>query len=173
MVVILCGCDGTGKSTCFSKLRESMNANFIKESYTSDESKKLLRSLYTSTRVDDHEITIYDRATILDDLVYQRVMANKESNLIFTVGVDTISSVLNRSVVIYFDLDDFALTERLLERGDDFITIHQVNKIKKSYNEIFKKFNINHITLDTTGLSEDDVYNKVKGIIENEKLKNS
>lgn len=173
MIVILAGCDGTGKSTCFKKLRQSsIEANFIKESYTDDGSSKTIRSLFVASKINDNDLTIYDRATILDDIVYEQVMANKVSDLLLTVGYENLTQTLNKCIIIYFDLDDVELTNRLTQRGDDYITVHQINKIKKCYKDTFKKLNINYINFNVTGLSEDDVANKVKEIIANEKSKN-
>lgn len=171
MVVILAGCDGTGKSTCFNKLKKSMDADFIKESYTKNIAEKTARALFTASITSNDRLTIYDRATLLDDLVYDPVMINQESQLIPSLGVDFISETLNKCMIIYFDLDDFVLTERLQQRGDDYIKAHQINKIKHSYDRVFEKLDINRVYLDTTNLSVDEVYRKVKGFIENEKFK--
>ena len=174
MVVILAGCDGTGKSTCFNRLRESISANFIKESYVSSFEKRRIRALFTSSKITDGDLTIYDRATILDDLVYDPVMTNRESSLITAFGGGVISCLLNRCLIIYLDLDDCELTKRLESRGDDYVSAHQINKIKNSYKTIFERYNICHERVDVTGLSEDDVYNTVKGIIDKyEESKNS
>ena len=171
MVVILAGCDGTGKSTCFDKLRKSLDADFIKESYTKSFFEKKARAFYTASRVGDDRLLIYDRATILDDLVYDPVMINQPSRLIDTMGKGLISDILNKCLIIYFDLDDVVLTDRLELRGDDYIEAHHINKIKHSYDKVFEIFDVNREYLDTTGLSREEVFNKVKEIIKYEKLK--
>ena len=173
MVVILAGCDGTGKSTCFDKLRKSIDANFIKESYVKDVDRKVSRVLFTASKIIDDDLTIYDRATLLDDLVYDPVMINQKSSLLDTFSKEEISGLLRRCLIIYFDVDDFELTKRIESRGDDYINVHQINKIKHSYQEVFDYFQISPIYLDATGLSEDVVFEITKGVIQQyEKTKN-
>lgn len=165
MVVILAGCDGTGKSTCFNKLKQSVDANFIKESYTKDVEAKRLRALFTASKINDNDLTIYDRATVLDDLVYDPVIANQESMLVPMMGKGSLNLFLFGCLIIYFDLDDYEITRRLEKRKDDYITVHQVNKIKNSYQKVFNDFNLDPVKINVTGLSEDQVYEVVKEVI--------
>jgi len=176
MVVILAGCDGTGKSTCFDKLRKSMNANFIKESYTNDDLVKFVRIQYTSAIARESDLTIYDRATILDDIVYSQVMANRYPSWLPEQGTRDYNQLiytLDNCLIVYFNLDDAELQRRLDQRGDEYITPNQVNKIKYWYNRVFGLLGLTCKEIDVTGLSEDQVYYKVKEIIEAyEKFKN-
>ena len=172
MVVILAGCDGTGKSTCFDKLRKSIDADFLKESYTSDILEKKAKALFTGSKTMSDRLTIYDRATILDDLVYDPVMLNQQSQLINVLGKKLISVILNRCMIIYFDLDNSALAERLQYRGDDYITSDKIKDIKNSYDKVFEDLDVNRIYLDVTNLSRDEVYNEVRRIIDSENFKN-
>ena len=172
MVIILAGCDGTGKSTCFKLLKEQMPGNFIKESYTDDVHVKHIRAEFLISKLNDKDLTVYDRATILDDLVYEYVMNNNRSYLYNLLGVPTIKEALRKSLIIYFELDEETLKNRLEIRKDDYIKAYQINKIKRFYEETFKNLNLNIRRLNVTGLSPEQVYNKVRRIIENEEFEN-
>ena len=170
MVIILAGCDGTGKSTCFKLLKETIPGNFIKESYTSNVNDKAIRALFTDTKTHDKDLTVYDRATILDDLVYEEVMCNSRSELYTRIGIKKLKMILDKCVIIYFDLDNYVLTERLQQRKDDYVKVSQVNKIKWCYEKVFSEMKLDIKKIDITGLTEKQVYSQVRRIIENEEL---
>lgn len=149
MVVILVGADGTGKSTCFAMLKKLFPyARFIKESHTKSEFEKLhnVERLIEHTR--SSELIIYDRTVLLDDLVYSKIIDGKRSEFEDTAYV----SYLRKCLIINFTCTARVLEERLLERGDEFITPGQIENIVRSYKDVYQKYNLfgNVFTIDTT-----------------------
>ena len=136
MIYILAGPDGAGKSTVVEELKKTLkDVIFIKESYTPDVSERYDRLRKVKYLLNCGHDVVYDRATILDDFIYEPVIAKKESVLNNTDAID----VLKQVTIIYFECNDSALQKRLSERGDDCITFEDISNIKKRYEKFFEE----------------------------------
>ena len=164
MVYIIVGCDCTGKSTAFNLLKtmhESKNMVFIKESRTTDESAKLYRVRRVANFAESKVNVVYDRATIIDDFVYNEIIDGRQSML----PKEEVMEVLQNCKVIYFECADDELKARLDFRGDEFVTLNQLRAIKARYEEVFTEFHIEPLRIDTTNMRIHEVHNALDNII--------
>lgn len=134
MIYILEGADGAGKSSVFQWLKEHLeDAVFIKESYTPSLEERKQRVDKFERLLQSGKTVVYDRATILDDYIYEPIMANVESQLDASVTWP----LLKQATVIYFDCPVKVLAERLAQRGDDYIEEHHLQSIVDAYEKMF------------------------------------
>ena len=163
MVYIIVGCDCTGKSTAFNLLKtmhESKNMVFIKESRTTDESAKFYRVRRVANFAKSKINVVYDRATIIDDFVYNEIIDGRKSAL----PKDEVRDILQDCKVIYFECADEELEARLNFRGDEFITLDKLRAIKARYEEVFEELYIEPIRIDTTCMRIHEVHNVLDNI---------
>ena len=162
MIYILAGPDGAGKSTVVEYLKTVLkDVIFIKESYTSDVSERYDRLRKVKYLLSCGRDIVYDRATILDDFIYEPVVAKKESVLNGTDAID----VLKQVTIIYFNCDDKTLQERLLERGDDYVTFTDIPNIKAQYEKFFEENDLSIYQVDGADMEKVvrcDVLNIIK-----------
>lgn len=153
MVYILAGADGTGKSTWMekAKLHFGNRYKYEKESHTDDEAEKVRRvhkiQKYLNSGVD----VIYDRATILDDLIYKPVIEGKESLL----NTEAYANILRRCKVLYFSGETREVAKRVFDRGDDYLNCDTIDQLEQviceimdKYGKVFDKWGIDYDTFD-------------------------
>lgn len=154
MVYIFEGLDGTGKTTLVQKLSEELKKrnirhNVIKESVTHDEDEKKDRINRNALLRFRNKITIYDRATIIDDFVYKPVI-DGEASLLNTLVSDTVCN--GRTVVFYLEAPIDTLCERIGKRGDEYLDYdglaEQLKTLSEQYEEVFEKLHIIPIRLN-------------------------
>lgn len=139
MIYILAGADGTGKSTLFKGLKDKLSgAVFIKESYTPDIEERHLRVARFQELLKSGKTVIYDRATILDDLVYCPVIDHKESSL----RTPFVAGLLSDATVIYLQGNVELIKDRLNARGDEYVNGDNVHQILNGYEEAFIDMNV-------------------------------
>lgn len=149
MLYIMAGADGSGKSTCFEMLKHYLGdkAVFIKESATSSLDEKIARVQRADALAASGELVIYDRATVLDDLIYEPIVRHKSSELLYN---GTIWRILQHAKILYFTCEDEVLFERLKERGDDYVTAEMLPAIKDAYEKFFENEHLMPYRFDTT-----------------------
>lgn len=120
MVILLEGVDGTGKSTLMQYLKSVLkeSAVFIKESYTPDVLEKQARLQQLDRYADNKDtLFIYDRATAIDEFVYNPIIANEEPQLDY----EEARAILQKCFIIYLTCQTDVLLRRLEGRGDEYI----------------------------------------------------
>ena len=153
MLYIMAGVDGAGKSTCFDILRRYLGnkAVFVKESYTPSIEERLARVEKIAKLAASDRVVIYDRATVLDDLVYEPILQGKESVLRKDSEVsDKVRQILSEAKVLYFICKDVVAEERLKERGDEYVKVTDIAKIKCAYGDVFLELGLQPYIFDTT-----------------------
>lgn len=170
MIVVLIGMDGTGKTELFQRLQKAYpKAVYIKESYPGANlvARYVRRDVFeTFVRFNRDVTVIYDRATIIDDLVYEPIISKKPSY--FDRDYERLSQLLKQCYVVYLTADLDLLKRRIEKRGDHFIGSDQLEAIQQSYQEVFEKLNISPYTIDTTTLTLDQVYDEAMAILRGE-----
>lgn len=171
MIYILAGNECTGKTTLFDMLKKGAEfrpeTTFIKESYTDADGAKSIRMLYfLQTLLENNKTVVYDRATILDDMVYSKVIDGRRP-----LHYDDCRKILcgkrytGRYKVIYLDTDVEILKKRLAERGDEYIEPEQLVEIKESYEKVLGMLpSASVIRINASG-DYYDTYNKVLAAI--------
>lgn len=153
MLYIMAGADGTGKSTCFETLKRYLGnkAVFVKESYTPSIEERFARVRKIAELAKSDKVVIYDRATVLDDLVYEPVLQKKNSVLCEDVEMyHLVEQVLREAKILYFTCENAVLKERLEERGDEYVTFDDIVEIRDTYDEVFEAIGIRPYVFNTT-----------------------
>lgn len=170
MVIILVGCDCTGKSTCFDQMNNG-TGQFIKGQPTDDMKKQVE---YMRELVDSNEKIVFDRVPIIDDIVYKPVFAKKDSDLLHNEDMlNDVRQILKKCCVLYFTCDTEIIAERLNSRGDELVTVDQLDEIKRNYKEAFQILDMTPYSVDTGDKTPEEVYKYVEGIIDYENSGNS
>lgn len=171
MVTILAGNECTGKSTCFAHLRDMVEASqaidclFIKESHTNSELEKLGRVSYVRELVTGNQTALFDRATMLDDLVYNPITDNKQSRLVNEQTKEWYVDTLKKCQIIFFECSLNTIKQRLSQRGDEYINESQLEQIQQGYEAIFEQYGLEPIRINVDGLGEKEVVRKVMEVL--------
>ena len=167
MVTILAGNECTGKSTCFEMLRKNFEDKkdvlFIKESHPDSIEEKWKRVCYINSLIENKQEAVFDRATVLDDIIYSEIIDHKPSDVANEIIVH---NVLKKCRIIYFDCKLDVIAQRMVARGDEFIKPHQLSMINVGYERAFDQFELLPIRIDVNGLTREQVYNKVVEVLE-------
>lgn len=174
MIYIITGVDCAGKSTCFEAIKNECKAQgkndvvFIKESFTPSIEERVAKVERTLELSRTGKVVVYDRATILDDMVYNPLTEGKESPI---KKLDKAVAGLRECTIIYLDCDNETLKKRLRERGDEYVTENDVVTLKKRYQELFRELDISPCVIDVSCLYPHEVVNEVKKVIFKKKSK--
>lgn len=170
MVYILAGVDCTGKTTVYNKLKKVLGnaAVFVKESNCPTDKEKRYRLQKLQALIESGETVIYDRATAIDDYVYEPVMAGKDTAL----DMLTVQDLLTHCVVIYFHAANETITSRLQYRGDEHVTPDMVPEIVRRYDKFFNELLLPNVyPVNVDGKSEMEVFNQVFNIVSRKSFK--
>ena len=147
--IVLVGCDGVGKTTIAKKL-ENMGYEYVKCSHSDGDDKKAL-SLALLDELKHYDKIVFDRFYFPDDIIYSDVVSNVNTN------ADDWLEVYNRLVqdgytIILLEDDFDNITQRFLNRGDDYVDVSMLNNIINAYNNVLSKFdhvriNVNDVKL--------------------------
>lgn len=168
MVVIIAGADGVGKTTLIENMKKVWpRYTYIKESYPgSSTSVRISRMQDIKKHAHSSDMVIYDRATLLDDTIYEPIMNERESVYKNEALWKEVCTVLNDCCIIYLKCTKTLLLQRINERGDDYIHSAQLGAICARYEEtlnalqrerVVDKPVLNQHTIDVTHMSEQQV----------------
>lgn len=147
MIIILEGCDCTGKTTFAEMLSQKTGFEIVKGS--SFEISEL-----GDFGMYEHMWNLLDKDNIIiDRFLYSNLVYGSLYNYPMMQPMQYMSLVqkLNRtSLVVYLQASQFVIAERMASRGDDMIKIQDINRILDSYNA-----NINGIFMPKAMLSLD------------------
>ena len=158
MIVIVDGLDCSGKSTVYDRLYQNLDqAYFIKESYPGpSDMERIDRLTSFHRRVEEPYLYVYDRASVIDDPVYEYRFNQRNSIL-----EDLLTERLFRDVlVLHFTVEKQEWLNRLSKRGDKYIDASEYESIVNAYNKFYAKFKPRVVTIDTTNLDPEGAYNK-------------
>ena len=119
MVFLIEGVDGCGKSTVVQSLRELYpEITYVKEFYPGDSlEERLIRVKTLSNHINSTEVVVYDRATALDEFVYEPILAGvggKDPMLDW----NKVHPMISKCGIIYLDCSSAVARKRLEDRGD-------------------------------------------------------
>lgn len=136
MNIIIIGPDGSGKTTFAKNLAKEFNMNYVKCSYL--ENNKLTRA---KEMLENNKNTVYDRFYFPDEMVYSKV---KGSNITIPEkwAWEKIENMLTDTIIIYFYAEYTELVSRLINRGDEYVSVSEISSILETYDEILKDINV-------------------------------
>lgn len=148
MIVIIEGTDGVGKTTLCEEIAKRYNYLYVKESYTDDVKEKEKRVQDLLARLMSNLNFIYDRTTLIDDFVYG--FLNKTESTLSQYQF-IIQVLLNHCQIIHLTIDPKIQKKRLKQRGDEYITYKDINKLEQQYEDFYWQLN----NVEYINLSED------------------
>ena len=135
--VILIGCDGVGKTTLAELISKEFDYKYIKAS-AKDSDNKIEYANKVLDSITDNKV-LFDRFYFPDDLIYSKLIAGTENDLVFDDWIPVIKRLNQMGFVIVYLTQDFELIKkRFIERGDEFITVDQLELINSMYTDIME-----------------------------------
>lgn len=162
MIVIIEGLDGVGKTTICKEICKIKKYVYIKESFTDNIEEKKKRLIKMIERIIDDNIYIYDRASIIDDFIYD--FLNDYESYYYSYR-DIVNSILNHCKIIHLVLNEEERTKRFIRRGDKYINNEHIDIISSNYRQYYKNQNSIIYLFPLTNDLEKDI-NKIIKIIE-------
>jgi len=71
------------------------------------------------------------------------------------------NDISSRALLVYLEADIDVLTSRMNSRGDDYVTVDRLQIIKDKYEESLNKITLDHIRINTSSLTKQQILNKV------------
>jgi len=172
--IVFCGVDGAGKTSIINRLRNQLNATYIKEPTKEIEAAPVFKkiSLFAQDREEQFRdikfpLTrhlISDRSYICS-LVYQSIEIEKEYGW---STYQSINYVLEQQpetprpdIVIFIHASTSVIIKRLMSRNEERLTFDQINEIQNRYSLVFKLYNFNTLSIDTTRHSINSSVNNI------------
>ena len=166
MVIIIDGLDCSGKSTVYDRLRSELDgAYFLKDSYPApSDIERMDRLALFKRRSAEPYLYVYDRATVIDDPVYEYLFNERTSILEEEMDSETFKNCL----VLHFTVDKDVWLKRMEDRGDAYVDIDDYEAIIESYDAFYRKYQPKMLeVIDTTNLSKDEAFRQAYYIINN------
>lgn len=163
MNIIIEGCDGVGKTTLVTKLKEYYNVDSIRLSYKDPKDYNFYSRILEKTDC------IFDRhflSEIVYSIIFEREceLNNEELNKLYK------QTIFSNIPILILDTDTSEILRRLDERGNEHQTIvDNIDRIRKYFKKLSEACNIEII--DTSKISFEDIIRKVENY--NEKHRNS
>ena len=162
MNIVLCGCDGTFKTTIAEKLSEKFKLSIVKGSsfeLAQGENEELYKF---SLDIANSNNQIVDRF-IWSNLVYTTLYP--EYTALTDKQREAIENTMrDNTIIIYLTASPDVIVKRLEERGDEYITSDKVEDIITTYNSVMSDAVHNEMkvyTYDTGILSSDDIVSQI------------
>ena len=160
MVIIVEGLDGTGKTTLCNQLGEDLGCEIIHEGYPGESfGIRLYRLRRLIENIKSNKLIIYDRCTCIDDFVYS--MLNEQKSELGDLRVE-IDNVLKETTIINVTVDKDEQIRRLLHRGDEYITVNDLEDLRHSYTTFYNELSSDVINVELTNDNNDNVKKIVK-----------
>lgn len=161
MVFLIEGMDGTGKTTAVDGLKMLLpDAVYIKESYPGDSLEERQNRLQVlKRRINSCEVFVYDRATALDEFVYEPIVGSGAPKLDW----EYVKPILSQCLTIYFECDSTTIVDRLENRGDEYLADMSLSEVVKKVKTEYSRYvcQIPHVTIDVTDLAVEGVCDQV------------
>ena len=153
MVFLIEGIDGCGKTTVVNNLKKLFpEITYVKESRPGDSYDERVNRLDALRKyINSCEVVVYDRATALDEFIYEPVIGKRPSMLKW----EEVEPLLSQCVVIYLSCAVDVISERLEGRGDEYINgsdLSVLREIMFGYDKYIHQ--IPHVCIDVTNMSE-------------------
>jgi len=158
MIVVFEGIDGVGKTTLCEGLKNvlrdeflSMHVFYHKESSPGKfVTERLERIKLFEKRLYDKDLHIYDRATVIDDYVYEPVFTHTVSLLTTSAFLTLwITEMLQHTLVLHICAPMDVVKARLQVRGDEFVSSEQLNEVYCMYSNAYDLLDIKPVCIDS------------------------
>lgn len=168
MIIALVGCDCSGKSTCFNKIDKSIGT-FVKGVQIKGINVQYLSELKQKAESDD--LYIFDRIPIMDDFVYSPIFNKGAMSDLFWL-LDDVREIAQKCTFIYFKCPVGEITRRMASRGDEYVSIKNIDSILINYAVTFEILKVKPVIVSTYRLNEEQTLEKVMEVIKNENRRN-
>lgn len=175
-MLILEGPECTGKTTVVQRLADEHSCPVFKRVRTKDRFAMLSsvindidQQLMRTSVGSGDSLIVFDRWQLVSDVVYEKYCYDESSIL------EPLYPVLGKTcqkaniLVVHMTIDKDEMVRRFNVRGDRLRTVDEAVKVWQAYNRMFTRGSLGcylpHVALDTTGLTQDQVYSRIEDII--------
>lgn len=149
LFVVFEGVDGVGKSTLAEKMAEYFEVGITHndKSYSYEEGKENSYNYIETMR--NMETGVIDRLVHTGEGVYAPIYRGYDGTDYFD---DLEEKMLEEFdiLIVYVTADDKIIEERLKSRGEDYINIEDIAKLKENYQKFLNRTKIPYLTFDAT-----------------------
>lgn len=157
--ILIEGSDGAGKSTTIQYLQMLLEWPVVKGSdfsHAAQGNEYLFNKFYKLTDLNNF---IFDRCHI-SNLVYAQLY--KDYSILTPEQVQLIEDRLrNESMVFYLYADLDVVINRVVNRGDDYVKVDMIKKIRDKYDEVLSQSTLKIVRIDTTEIEPLDVAKEI------------
>ena len=162
MKILICGPDGSGKTTLANELSHELCLPVFKGSVQDHNKQRNLETLLF-----ERDNFICDRCYALEDEVYSNLKIGKKS---IDLTRDITNRIKENCIIVYLDADINTLYNRLSVRGDSFIATDRafLAHLQYEYSKFFDKYGFKPIVFNNRETYE--IVRELKEMILNESI---
>lgn len=166
MIIITCGCDATGKTTLIEQLSKELNYNIVKGSSFQITGNKTNKELFESfTDLLETDNVIFDRY-IYSNYVYAPLY--EDYSVLTEEQVRFIERELKGdAIVIYLTASTETIKQRFETRGEEYVSIDEIDKIKLGYEKVLMHSDLPVYTYNTSIISTEEIVEDIMDILNN------
>ena len=157
MIIIISGCDRTGKTTFCNQLKSKLNNyEYIHFSVPATEEQAYNEYLNFINTADSNKLYIIDRF-YESEAVYAPIYRNY--HIAYHQKFDDLLRKNHKILFIYIQADLNIIKQRINDIGDDFININDIEKICFNYNIYMQSIKLPYIIINNNTLT--DLYSNI------------
>lgn len=158
-LILVEGVDCAGKTSLINLLSNALSFHVVKGSsfeHSQCDNTELFSKFKEMTK---ERMVVFDRfiysnevyAQLYDDFAILTDEQRREIE----------NDISSRALLVYLEADIDVLTSRMNSRGDDYVTVDRLQIIKDKYEESLNKITLDHIRINTSSLTKQQILNKV------------
>lgn len=159
MNILIEGSDGAGKTTTIDILKEVLDMPVVKGStfeHAAHGNEFLFNKFYSFTDLDNY---IFDR-THISNRVYAQLY--KDYSILTPEQMKLAEEKLKpKSLLFYLFADLDVVIERVSNRGDDYVELDMIKKIRDKYEKVLSETSLDVIRIDTTNKNPHEVAKEI------------
>ena len=166
MIVIVTGCDATGKTTLIERLAEELDYIVLRGSSFELTAGKSNEELFgTFNNIINVDNVIFDRFTYCN---YVYAPLYDDYSVLTEEQVRFIERELKGSaIVIHLTADTETIKNRFETRGEEYVSVDKIDTIKLGYNKVLAKAELPVYTYNTSVISTESIVEDVLDLLNN------
>lgn len=167
-MIVFEGPECGGKTTAAMKMADKYTARIVKgvripdrfhflNSTVEDIKQQLIR-----TRLGGERLVIYDRWTLISDIVYEKYVYGRNS-IIEPILPDLVTPCMRANIlIVYVTISEEEMVKRFSARGDKVRTLDEAIITRNAYERFFEKCPLPHIRIDATNMTTEEIIQAVE-----------
>jgi len=166
MLILVEGCDKTGKSTLINGLKDKLpGAVVIKNPFKPERGPLFVNGVYAGmynslrSHLDKHSVPIFIDRSHITELVYAKVLRGYDAREYFEWD-EYETSLLEYSIVLYTYANVRTIKARFVTDKETYVEPSFISLLLDEYDEYFKHSNLRRLRLDSGVLKPDKMIEK-------------